>query len=189
MGELRRELAHEASEKSRRRGAQWCGRKRWQGTAVRQNPWGQRQAQGEALAQGLRQGAREAARRAGQAAGVGEGKGAQDLRRVRGPRRRRQGRHDQGDHRAGESARVSRGGAAGADRAREDADVPPALPPPLPGGGRGRDLRPQLVQPRRRRAGDGLLHRGAGEAFLELAPRSRRRWSTPASSCSSTGSR
>ena len=32
----------------------------------------------------------------------------------------------------------------------------------LPGGRRGRDLRPQLVQPRRRRAGDGLLHRGAG---------------------------
>ena len=31
--------------------------------------------------------------------------------------------------------------------------------PHLPAAGRGRDLRPQLVQPRRRRAGDGLLHR------------------------------
>ena len=38
-----------------------------------------------------------------------------------------------------------------------------ALPAALAGGRRGRDLRPQLVQPRRRRAGDGLLHRGGGE--------------------------
>jgi polyphosphate kinase 2 (PPK2 family) len=30
----------------------------------------------------------------------------------------------------------------------------------LPRGGRGRDLRSQLVQPRRRGAGDGVLHRG-----------------------------
>ena len=41
----------------------------------------------------------------------------------------------------------------------------------LPGGRRGRDLRPQLVQPRRRRAGDGLLHPGADRReFLEQVP-------------------
>ena len=34
----------------------------------------------------------------------------------------------------------------------------------LPGRGRGRHLRPQLVQPRRRRAGHGLLHAGADGA-------------------------
>ena len=53
-------------------------------------------------------------------------------------------------------------GAAGADRAREVADVHPALPRAPAGGRRGRDLRPQLVQPPRRRARHGLLHRGAG---------------------------
>ena len=36
--------------------------------------------------------------------------------------------------------------------------------PHFPAGGRSRDLRPELVQPRRRRAGHGLLHRGAVEA-------------------------
>ena len=46
--------------------------------------------------------------------------GPQGLHRLRGPRRRRQGRHDQGDHRAREPAGVSRRRAAGADRARED---------------------------------------------------------------------
>ena len=69
-------------------------------------------------------------------------------------------------------------------------DVHPALPAAPAGGRRGRDLRSQLVQPRRRRAGDGLLHRGAGEAVSCRSCRwSRRRSSTRASSCSSTGSR
>ena len=44
------------------------------------------------------------------------------------------------------------------------ADVCPALHAALSGRGRGRDLRPQLVQPRGRRARDGFLHRGAGAA-------------------------
>ena len=52
-------------------------------------------------------------------------------------------------------------------RAREDPDVRPALHPALPGRRRGRHLRPQLVQPRRRRARHGLLHRGAGHAIPE----------------------
>ena len=55
---------------------------------------------------------------------------------------------------------------------------------PLPGGRRGRDLRPQLVQPRGRRAGDGLLHAGAVASGSSSRCRpSRRRWSTPGSSC------
>ena len=132
----------------------------------------------------------EAARRARQAAGMGQAQGPQGLHHLRGPRRRRQGRHDQGDHRARQPARVSRRRAAGADRAREVADVHPALHAAPAGGRRGRDLRPQLVQPRRRRARDGLLHRGAGQAIPRRPCRwSRRRWSTRASSCSSTGSR
>ncbi len=49
-------------------------------------------------------------------------------------------------------ARVPCGRAPCADRAREVADVHPAVPAALPGGWGGRDLRPQLVQPRRRRA-------------------------------------
>ena len=49
-----------------------------------------------------------------EAAGVGQAQGAEGLHRVRGPRRRRQGRHDQGDHRARQPAGVSRGRAAGA---------------------------------------------------------------------------
>ena len=35
----------------------------------------------------------------------------------------------------------------------------------FPGGGRDRDLRPQLVQPRRRGVCDGLLHEGAARAL------------------------
>ena len=92
-------------------------------------------------------------------------KGLKVVHRLRGPRRRRQGRHHQGDHRARQPARLSRGRAARADRAREVADVHAALHAASAGRRRDRDLRPQLVQPRRRRAGDGLLHRGAGEAL------------------------
>jgi polyphosphate kinase 2 (PPK2 family) len=40
----------------------------------------------------------------------------------------------------------------------------------LPAGRRNRAVRPQLVQPRRRRAGDGLLHRNPGQRFLNQAP-------------------
>ena len=62
--------------------------------------------------------------------------------------------------------------------------------PHLPAGGRGRDLRPQLVQPRRRGAGHGLLHRRAEpSASSSRCPRSRKRWSTRVSGSSSTGSR
>ena len=46
----------------------------------------------------------------------------------------------------------------------------PALRRASAGRGRDRAVRPQLVQSRRRREGDGLLHRGAGEDFLDGRP-------------------
>ena len=58
----------------------------------------------EAEAQGLRAGDAAPPRRARRHAGVGQGLGRQALHRVRGPRHRRQGGHDQADHRAGEPA-------------------------------------------------------------------------------------
>ena len=43
--------------------------------------------------------------------------------------------------------------------------------PHLPGGRRSRDLRPQLVQPRRRRARDGVLRpRSRSKRFLKIVP-------------------
>ena len=76
------------------------------------------------------------------------------------------------------------------DRAREVADVHPALRRPPPGRRGGRHLRPQLVQPRRRGAGHGLLHRGADQAVPRASLRAwSGPWSSPASSSSSTGSR
>ena len=48
--------------------------------------------------------------------------------------------------------------------------VLPALCAAPAGGQRDHAVRPQLVQPRRCRAGDGLLQRGTGPAFLAQAP-------------------
>ena len=126
-------------------------------------PWAKKDAEkveskdGEARPQGIRRAAQETAHRARQGPGVDQAQGPQGVRRVRRSRWRRQGRHHQGHHRSRESARVSRGGAAGADRAREEPDVRAALPAIPARGGRGRDLRSQLVQPRGRRARAGLL--------------------------------
>ena len=69
-----------------------------------------------------------------------------------------------------EPARVSGGGASGALGSRKNADVHAALHRAIPGRGRGRHLRPQLVQSRRRRIRDGILHQGAASAFPELCP-------------------
>ena len=55
--------------------------------------------------------------------------GRQGLHRVRGTRHGRQGRHDQADHRAGEPPRVPGRRAPRPDRAREVADVHPAVHP------------------------------------------------------------
>ena len=93
---------------------------------------------------------------------------------LRRARRRRQGRHHQGDHRAGQPARLSRGRAAGAVGPPEDADVHPALHRAFPRGRRDRDLRPQLVQPRRRRARHGISStRGNTSGSSSCARRSR----------------
>ena len=88
-------------------------------------------------------------------------------------------------HRARQPARVPRRRAARAVRPREVADVHAALHAALPGGGRDRDLRPQLVQPRRRRVRDGLLHQGAARALPRTLPASSRSTSSTAASSSS----
>ena len=111
--------------------------------------------------QGVREGARATARRTGEAAAVGRAQRAQGADRVRRPRRCRERRHDQSDHRTRQSAGLPRRRAAGTDRARKEPDVRAALPAALSGRRRGRDLRSQLVQPRRRRARDGFYRRSA----------------------------
>ena len=116
-------------------------------------------------AQGVREGAAQAPDRTLPPAGVGEAQGTAGDRRLRGPRRGRQGRHHQGDHRTRQPARVPARRAAGPVGPREDADVHAALHAALPGCRRSRDLRPQLVQPRRRGARDGLLLGGAVSAI------------------------
>ena len=74
------------------------------------------------------------------------------------------------------SPRVFRVVALPAPTEREKvADVRAALHAASPRGGRGGHLRPELVQPRGRRAGHGLLHRGAGEGIpRQSCPASRR---------------
>ena len=67
-------------------------------------------------------------------------------------------------------------------RAGQVSDVKPALRGALPVGSRGRDLRPQLAQRRRRRAGAGLLHAGLEEQTRRLESRiddPRKYWKLP----------
>ena len=68
------------------------------------------------------------------------------------------------------SPRVFRVVALPAPRSREIPDVYAALHAAFPGRRRNRDLRPQLVQPRRRRVCDGLLHEEQHKRFLEICP-------------------
>ena len=89
---------------------------------------------------------------------------------LRGPRRRRQGRHHQAHHRAPQSARRAHRRPGHAHRAREDGVVLPALRRAPAGRRRDGPLRPLLVQPRRRRARHGLLQRGRGVGVLPLLP-------------------
>jgi hypothetical protein len=88
------------------------------------------------------------------------GEGDRPARRhpVRGPRRRRQGRHHQALHGAPEPARRARRRARKANRARARPVVLPALHRAPAHRRRNRAVRPLLVQPRRRRARHGLLH-------------------------------
>ncbi len=95
------------------------------------------------------------------------------LGRRRAGRGRGRARRDQAHHAAPEPARVPGRRAAGPQRPREDAVVLPALRAAPAGRRRDRAVRPQLVQPRRRRARDGLLHRGRRGGVLPLGTRVR----------------
>ena len=122
------------------------------------------------------------------APGMGKGQGAASHRRVRRTRRRGQGRDHPRHHRARQPARVSRCRAARPLGSGKEPDVHAAVHAAFPGRRRDRDLRPQLVQPRRRRARDGLLHaRSNIGGSSNVAPRSRSTSSTAASFFSSTG--
>ena len=123
--------------------------------------------------QEIREGIAQAPRRAVPAARVGQTQGPARDHHLRGPRCRRQGRHHQGHHRARQPAGVPRGGAARPVRPRKVADVHAALHAAFPGRGRGRDLRPELVQPPRRGICDGLLHEGTARRVFS---NSARRW-------------
>ena len=128
--------------------------------------------------------------RAGQAAGLGGRHAAQGRDHLRGTRRCRQGRRHQAHHAAAQPAYLPRRRAAGTERPRAHAVVFPALRGAPAGGRRDRSLRSQLVQPRRRRAGDGLLRRRRSTRSSSApCPSSRRCWCARASSSSSTGSR
>ena len=124
----------------------------------------------EAHSQAVRDGAAQAAARARDHAGVRQGERREGRGDLRGARRGRQGRGDQADRRADESPHLSCGRAARADRAREDAVVLPAVRG-APARRRGdRLVRSLLVQPRRRRAGDGVLHRARVRRVHALLP-------------------
>jgi polyphosphate kinase 2 (PPK2 family) len=77
----------------------------------------------------------------------------------RRPRCGGQGRRHQAHHPAAQPASGPRGRAARAERPRTHAVVLPALRGAPAGRRRDGAVRPQLVQPRRRRARDGFLHR------------------------------
>ena len=151
---------------------------------------GSRDRDPEAQAQGIREGAAQAADGAVLAARLGQADRRAHHRRVRGPRRCRQGRHDHGNDGASEPAHLPACRASGTVRPGENADVCPALSRAFSGGRRDRDLRPELVQPRRRGIRHGLLHQGAAQALPGDLPRhSKSRSSTTASGSSSTGSK
>ena len=121
--------------------------------------------------QGLPRGAGQAPGRAGQVPGVDQGARAQGRRPVRGPRRGRQGRRDQDHHRA-RSTRATPGSSPCRRRpsARRSQWYFQRYVDAPAGGRRDGPVRPQLVQPRRRRAGHGLLHRGRVPGVPALVP-------------------
>ena len=81
------------------------------------------------------------------------------MHRVRGSGHRGKGRRHQAAHRAGQPPSLPGRGTACSQRPRTLADVHATLRPPPARRRRGRDLRSKLVQPRRGRAGHGVLHR------------------------------
>ena len=90
--------------------------------------------------------------------------------RLRGPRRRRQGRYHSCSNRACQSPYFPCHRAARALRQREVAVVPPTLHAAFSCSGRDRDFRPQLVQPRGCRICDGLLHEGRAHPLSGTLP-------------------
>ena len=124
------------------------------------------------------------------AAGLDRARGPEGRRDLRGARHRGQGRDDQAHHRAHEPARRAHRRPGQAHRARAHAVVLPALRRPPARRRRDGPVRPLLVQPRRRRAGHGLLHAG-GDRRSSCAPArsSSARSCARGSSSSSTGSR
>ena len=97
---------------------------------------------------------------------------------------------DQDDHRGPQPARRRGRRPAGAVRTGAVAVVLPALRRAPARGRRDGPARPQLVQPRRRRARDGLRDRRGGPGVLSAPARSSSGCScAPGSSSSSTGSR
>ena len=120
--------------------------------------------------QAVRDGVAQAPARARDHAGVRQGEGPEDRGDLRGARRGRQGRGDQTHRRADESPCVPCRRAPRADRAREIAMVLPALRA-APSRRRGdRPVRSLVVQPRRRRARDGVLHRARVRGVHALLP-------------------
>ena len=115
-------------------------------------------------------GARAPPARAGADAGVHQGPRAEGGRGLRGPRRRRQGRGHPAHRRAPQPPRLPRRRPRHPDRAREDPVVLPALRPAPARRRRDGPVRPLLVQPRRRGAGDGLLHRARVPGVHALLP-------------------
>ena len=73
-------------------------------------------------------------------------------------------------------------GPAQAERPRADAVVLPALHRTPPGRRRDHPVRPQLVQPGRRRTGHGVLHQDEYDEFLRFCPEFERTLSAPGSS-------
>ena len=121
----------------------------------------------EAERRGIRKDARGPAGRTRQAAGVAAVDRQTRDDPVRGARRRRQGRHDRCRSPVHEPAHGAQRRADQADRDRTRPMVLPALHRSFPDAGRVRDLRPLLVQPRRRGTRHGLLHARAARAVSE----------------------
>jgi hypothetical protein len=103
--------------------------------------------------------------RAAQAAAIGQGVTAAAGDRVRGARRGRQGRDDQVLHREPQLPRGAGRRPGFTHRARAQRLVFPPLHPAPARPRRDRALRSVLVQPRRGRAGHGLLHAAGARGF------------------------
>ena len=140
--------------------------------------------------QGVPEGTGGPPARARQAPGVDPGRGPAGGRAVRGPRCGRQGRRHQDAVAESQPADLPGRRARDADRARAEPVVFPALRRAAAGRRRDGPVRPELVQPGRRRARHGLLH---GRRVPRVLPRPARSSSGcssgPGSSSSSTGSR